>query len=119
MIYAIAALFVCQLLGEVIVQSIGLPLPGPLIGMVLLFIGLILYGHVPEKLNITVSKMFRHMMFFFIPLVVGVMMHTERMAAEWLPFVAACIVGSAVTLIVTALSFKWMLKLNRKTEESC
>lgn len=117
MIYAIAALFVCQLLGECIVQSIGLPLPGPLVGMVLLFSGLILYGRVPEKLNSTVSKMLRHMMLFFIPLVAGVMMHAERMAAEWFPFMAACIVGAAVTLIVTSLTFAWMLKFKRGTEQ--
>ncbi len=116
MLYAIAVLLVCQLLGELIVQSVGLLLPGPLVGMVLLFIGLVLYGHVPEKLNHTTGKLFRHMMFFFIPIVAGVMMHAERMAAEWLPFIAACIVGSAVTLIVTALTFEWMLKLNRRAK---
>ncbi len=114
MIYAIAALFVCQLLGEVIVQLVGLPLPGPLVGMVLLFSGLVLHGRVPEKLNSTVGKLLRHMMLFFIPLVAGVMMHAERMASEWLPFMAACIVGAAVTLILTALTFAWMLKLKHK-----
>ena len=117
MLYAFAALFVCQLLGELIVQSMGLLLPGPLVGMVLLFIGLMIHGHVPEKLNQTTGKLFRHMMFFFIPLVAGVMMHIERMTAEWLPFMAACIAGAAVTLIVTALSFEWMLKLTRRTEQ--
>jgi len=117
MIYAIAALFVCQLLGEIIVQSVGLRLPGPLVGMVLLFLGLVLHGRVPEKLNSTVGKLLRHMMLFFIPLVAGVMMHAERMAAEWLPFMAACIVGAAVTLIVTALTFEWMLKL--KSRHNC
>ena len=116
MIYAIAALFVCQLVGEVIVESLALPIPGPLLGMALLFTALILLGRVPEQLNITAGKLFRHMMLFFIPIVVGVMMHAERMAAEWLPFMAACLVGAAVTLVVTALSFAWMLKLTRRTE---
>ena len=30
----------CQLLGEIIVIAAGLPLPGPVVGMALLFIGL-------------------------------------------------------------------------------
>lgn len=117
MVYAFAALFACQLLGEVIVQSVGLPLPGPLVGMVLLFSGLVWHGRIPEKLNDTVGKLLRHMMLFFIPLVAGVMMHAQRMAAEWVPFMAACIAGAAVTLIVTSLTFEWMLKLSRKQEQ--
>lgn len=114
MIYAIAALLICQLLGEVIVQALGLPIPGPLVGMVLLFTGLMLVGRVPDKLNLVVGKLLRHMMLFFIPLVAGVMLHAQRMAAEWLPFMAACIGGAAVTLIVTALTFAWMQRLSRK-----
>jgi len=44
---------------------------------------------------------------------VGVMMHVDRVAAEWLPFLAACLVGAAVTLVVTALTLQWMLKRRR------
>ena len=42
MIYAIAALFLLQWLGDVLVQWLGLPIPGPLVGMLLMFVGL--YG---------------------------------------------------------------------------
>lgn len=110
MVYAFAALFVFQLLGELIVNWTSLPLPGPLVGMALLFVGLIVHGRVPERLSRTTGKLFQHMMLFFIPIVVGVMMHFQRVAAEWLPFLVACIAGSAITLTVTALVFQWMLK---------
>jgi putative effector of murein hydrolase LrgA (UPF0299 family) len=113
MLYAVTALLVCQLIGECIVQSTGLPLPGPLVGMMLLFIGLVFHGRVPAVLDQTSGKLFRHMMLFFTPIVVGVMMHVDHVAAEWLPFLVACLVGSAVTLVVTALSLQWMLKRRR------
>ncbi|MES2877151.1 MAG: CidA/LrgA family protein [Pseudomonadota bacterium] len=110
MVYAIAALFVFQLLGEVLVQWAGLPLPGPLAGMLLLFAALILHGRVPEQLGRTTATLLQHMMLLFIPAIAGVVLHFNRVAEEWLPFLVACVVGAAVTLVVTALTLHWLLK---------
>lgn len=114
MIYAIATLFVFQLMGEIAVQWLGLPLPGPLAGMLLLFAALLLYGHVPEALGRTSGTLLQHMMLLFIPAVTGVMMHFGRVASEWRPFLVACVGGVAVTLVVTAFTLRWMLKLQEK-----
>ena len=38
-------LLVCQLAGEVIARLLQLPLPGPVLGMVILFVGLVVRGH--------------------------------------------------------------------------
>ncbi len=110
MIYAFAALFICQLVGEFIVQWTHLPVPGPLVGMGLLFVALLFRGQVPEALDRTADKLFSHMMLFFIPIVTGVMMHFERVANEGLAFIAACVIGSAVSLVVTALTLQSMLR---------
>ncbi len=40
MLYAVTALFVFQLLGQALTQWLQLPLPGPLIGMLMLFAAL-------------------------------------------------------------------------------
>lgn len=110
MLHAIAALLLCQLLGELLVRWTGLPLPGALAGMALLLAALILKGRVPEPLERAASRLFRHMMLMFIPLVAGVVMHVERVSAEWLPFVVACIAGAAITIAVTALTLQWLLQ---------
>jgi holin-like protein len=109
MIYAFAALFVFQLVGEFVVQWTHLPVPGPLIGMGLLFIALLIKGGVPAALERTSDKLFAHMVLFFTPLVAGVMMHFERAASEGLAFIVACLAGSALSLIVTALTLQGML----------
>lgn len=114
MIYAIAILFVFQLIGEVAVQALGLPLPGPLVGMLVLFAALLGYGRVPDALSRTAGTLLQHMMLLFIPAVTGVMMHFGRVASEWLPFLAACVGGAAVTLVVAALTLRWMLRLQKK-----
>jgi len=110
MIYAFAALFVFQLVGEFIVQWTHLPLPGPLVGMALMLVAMLIRGRIPEALERTADKLFSHMMLFFIPIVTGVMMHFERVANEGPAFIIACVVGSAVSLVVTALTLQWMLQ---------
>lgn len=115
MLYAVAVLLTFQLIGEALVQVAGLPLPGPLAGMLLLFAALVLRGGVPESLGHTSNTLLQNMMLLFIPAIAGVMLHFDRVAAEWQPFLVACVVGAAVTLVVTALTFQWLLKRQGKT----
>lgn len=116
MIYALTALLVFQFVGEVAVRALGLPLPGALVGMLLLFAGLLWLGRVPEALGRTTGTLLQHMMLLFIPAVAGVMLHFERVAREWQPFLVASVVGAAVTLVVTALTLKWLLRARRGTQ---
>ena len=51
MLGALTVLLVCQLAGEVIAHAVGLPVPGPVVGLVLLFIGLLVRGGVPDPLG--------------------------------------------------------------------
>jgi putative effector of murein hydrolase LrgA (UPF0299 family) len=37
------------------------------------------------------------------------MLHFDRIAREWQPFVVAGVAGAAITYVVTALTFRWML----------
>ena len=110
MVQGFALLLACQLIGEVAVQALSLPLPGPLVGMLLLFAGLLLRGGLPDALRDAANALLRHLMLLFIPAVTGVMMYFDRIAREWLPFMAACIVGAAVTMVATALTLRWMLR---------
>jgi len=104
MIYGFAALLVFQLIGEGLAQALRLPLPGPLIG------ALVVRGRVPEPVRDSANGLLQHMMLLFIPAVAGVMLHFHRVGQEWLPFVAAGIGGAAVTLVVTALTLRFMLR---------
>lgn len=117
MLYALAGIFVFQLLGDVLVQGLGLPLPGPLVGMLLLFAALVARGGIPEDLKETGNTLLRSMMLLFIPAVTGVMMHFERVGSEWLPFLAAGVLGAAVTLLVTAFTLRLMLRVTKAPRE--
>ena len=109
MIYAFAALLVFQFLGEVAVRALHLPLPGPLVGMLLLFAALLVRGNVPAPLASTSGLLLQHLMLMFVPAVAGVMLHFDRIAREWQPFLIACVLSTLVALVVTAWTLQWML----------
>ena len=79
-----------------------------------LFIGLLVRGSVPQVLSDTSGHLLRNLMLLFIPAVTGVMLHFERVGREWLPFLAAGIVGVAFTMTVTALTFRWVIRITGK-----
>jgi putative effector of murein hydrolase LrgA (UPF0299 family) len=109
MLAALAALLVFQLIGEVLVQWLGLPVPGPLIGMLLLFAVLVLRRNVPDTLRDTATNILQHLMLLFIPAVTGVILYFEQIGKEWVPFVIAGIAGTAISIVVTALTLRLLL----------
>jgi holin-like protein len=96
-----AVLLVFQLAGEVISRLFGLPVPGPVIGMVLLLVALELRLPVDEGLRAVSSGLLAHLSLLFVPAGVGVLRHAPRLAAEWVPIVAALVVSTAATVAVT------------------
>ena len=110
MLYAFLVLLVLKWVGRVLVQALGLPLPGALVGALLLLVGLLPLGRLPKALEQTSGALLQNLMLLFIPIVAGVMLHFERIASEWLPFLASGIGGAVLTLLVTAAVFRWMLQ---------
>ncbi|MGH8727416.1 MAG: CidA/LrgA family protein [Burkholderiales bacterium] len=85
MLGALTWLLVFQLIGEVAVQWFKLPLPGPVLGMLLLVAVLVMRGGVPDNLRDTSNAMLQHLMLLFVPAVSGMMIHFKRVGEEWLP----------------------------------
>lgn len=110
MIPALAALLGFQLLGELLVRALGLPVPGALLGLVFLVVYLMWRGETPLSLADTSNALLRNMMLLLVPSVVGLIDNVERVRREWLPFVVACVVGAVITLAVTAVVLEWLLK---------
>ena len=109
MLAAITLLLVYQLAGEIVVVALGLPVPGPVIGMALLFVTLVARGQVTEGLRETASGLLRHLSLLFVPAGVGVMAHLGRLRHEWLPISVSLVVSTFVTVAVTALVMRALL----------
>lgn len=91
-------LLCCQLIGETIANLLHLPIPGPVIGMIVLLIGLMLYGHVPNGLRLTCNGLMRYLALLFVPAGVGVM-------TKW-PLIEANLLSITVTLLVSVVALQ-------------
>lgn len=106
MLGALTLLLVFQLAGEVLVQLTGLPVPGPVVGMLLLFVGLAVRGEAPEALRATSQQLLSHLSLLFVPAGVGVMLHFARLGKEWLALAVALVASTVITIAVTALAMR-------------
>jgi holin-like protein len=112
---AIALLLICQLCGEVIVVWVGLPIPGPVLGMAGLFFGLVLRGGIPQGLERVVDTLLGQLSLLFVPAGVGVMLHVAILEKEWLAICVALLASAVLTIAVTGLV---MVTLTRWVERS-
>jgi holin-like protein len=113
MLAAITVLLVYQLIGETLVLALKLPVPGPVIGMLLLFLTLLVRGSAPESVRETAQGILQHLSLLFVPAGVGVMIHFTRVFNEWLPILVSLVISTILTIVVTAVTLRFLLRVNR------
>ena len=110
MLTQITLILCCQLAGELTSKFLSLPAPGPVIGMVYLLTLLIWRGRVSDNRDKTASTLLDNLSLLFVPAGVGVMLHFDRLANDWLPITAALIGSTIATVIVTGFLMQWLSK---------
>jgi len=108
MIRFVTLLLVCQLAGEAIVVGFDWLIPGPVVGMLILFTGLMIRGGVPRALGELSAGVLQHLSLLFVPAGVGVMLHAGKLENEWLAVSAALVASAVVTLVVTGWLMQWL-----------
>lgn len=110
MLRVLTLLLVCQLAGEILARLSGLPLPGPVVGMVLLFLWLLRQGKVDSETERVAGGLLEHLSLLFVPAGVGVVLHLELIAAEWVAILAALFVSTFVAILVAAYTMRRLAK---------
>lgn len=111
MLKAAGILLIFQLAGEFLARILGLPLPGPVIGMALLVLALILSKRLPDWLETTTENLLRHLSLLFVPASVGLIQYLDRIGAEWLPIIVALVASTLLGIAVSAVAFVAVAKL--------
>lgn len=110
MLGSLALLLIFQLVGEVLAKALSLPIPGPVLGMLLLFMALIIRGTLSSELKNTAQTLLSHLSLFFVPAGVGVILHISLLQTEWLSISLILIFSTLITMLITALSMAFLLK---------
>jgi holin-like protein len=111
MLNALTLLFACQLVGEAVVRLLGITFPGPVLGMGLIFAGLLVVGHSGAALDAVADTILRNLSLLFVPAAVGVMQQAGLIAANWLAIFAALALSTVATLVVTVYTFRAVARL--------
>ena len=122
MIAALTWLLLYQLTGEILAHVLALPVPGPVIGMALLFLTLVIRGHserpVPKALQQTASTLLQHLSLLFVPAGTGVMLYLQLIVDEWLPISIALIVSTLGAMTVTALILRALTRQKSEAQNA-
>ncbi|MBN9888461.1 CidA/LrgA family protein [Salipiger abyssi] len=108
MLGSLTLIFLCQLVGELVAGALALPVPGPVLGMVLLFVILMLRRAVPEGLGQAAGGLQKAMSLLFVPAGTGVMLHFRLLGEAALPLGLGLLVSTVVTIAVTGLLMAWL-----------
>lgn len=113
MVRGMAILLLLQFVGEVISRSLGVPIPGNVIGMGLLLaalgLGWVKLPWVQEAADLLLA----HFALFFVPAGVGVMVYFDLIAKEWLAISVAMVVSTFAVMAATGWTEAWLEKRGR------
>lgn len=112
-ILQIISLYLILLLGNEISKLLNLPIPGSIVGLVLLFISLELKVVKLEWIDLGASFLLSQLLLFFIPSAIGVMEYKSLFGVQGLKIVAVIILSSLVVMVCTGLSAEWVNKRKR------
>ena len=124
MLNSIFIIFFFQLVGEFIQKFLELSIPGPVIGLFLLLIMLLLskkkYYKIPVNFQINLinsaENLLNYLPLLFIPVGVGVVMHLSLLEDNLVPVMLVIIIGTLLTLAVTAFVMERLLKVVNKDD---
>jgi holin-like protein len=110
MLHAMLLLIGFQLLGDMLADSISVPVPGMVIGLVLLVGVLWLRGRLPEikdpvpgALEDMARGLHQNLGLLFVPAGAGIIAHTNDLTANGIGLIAAVIISTTATIAITAL----------------
>ena len=111
MVHAIAVILSFQLAGEVLARLFGLPVPGPVLGLVLLLLALARLPRLVALVRPLAQGLLGHLALLFVPAGVGVVGHVATLGAEGLGILAALLGSTVLAIAVGAMVFRLVARL--------
>ena len=94
----------------------GLPFPGPVVGMILLFVLMRARAPLPGALGNTADGLLQHLSLLFVPAGVGVVQKLDLLASHGIAIILVLALSVVVTLLATVLTFRLVSRLLRQQD---
>jgi len=127
MIASLSLILLCQLVGEVAVRALAVPVPGPVVGLVLLLVLLLARDRFPvlargplgnDGVESASRGMLANLSLLFIPAGVGVVQKLDLLAEHGIAILVILAVSVIVTLLATVATFVAASSLLSREEEN-
>lgn len=116
MLGAFAILLAYQSMGELLSHYLQIPIPGPVIGMLLLFISLLVFPRLLDYIQDTCRQLIGHLSLLFVPAGVGIISSASLLEGQWTALIVSIAGSSLLTLAVTAWVVQTMINKQKERE---
>lgn len=118
MIGTLATILCFQLVGEIASRGLALPLPGPVVGLLLLVGACVAQPALAQRIQPTTLGLLRHLSLFFVPAGVGIVAHLELLRDYGLGLAVALMGSTALAIAAGALAFNWVARWTGSVDPS-
>lgn len=95
----------CQLLGEITVRGLALPIPGPVLGLMLLVAILWTMPKLAEQLRSTTTVILANLSFLFVPAGVGVIGNFEVLSQDGVALLIILTLSTVLSMLAAVGTF--------------
>lgn len=110
LLMAFSVLVLCLFLGKGVALLTGVPLPGALSGLIILFFGLLFMRQVPKPLQQVCQFLLRHLSIFFVPASLSILVLKDKLADHLMLIVAVLVVSTFASMLISAWVCRYCLE---------
>ncbi|MCF6463631.1 CidA/LrgA family protein [Clostridium sp. Cult1] len=97
-------------IGQVLQQKYNIPVPGTILGMIILLLLLITRVLKIERIEKISDVLLKHLTLFFVPSVVGIMNLFDKVKGIWVYLLIILFISTIVVMVVTGLTIQFLDK---------
>lgn len=101
------------LVGDFLHHVVGIPVPGNILGMVLLFTLLCLKVVKLDHIKDVSNFFLKHMPFFFLPACITIMAAGDDILSQWPKLLILCIGLTIITMVATGWTVQLLMKIRK------
>jgi holin-like protein len=110
MLDGLLILLAFQFAGDLLVRTLGLPLPGPVLGMVLLLAALTTRATVLQRIAPAANLLIGNLTLLFFPIGIGIVLEWDRYSEHGVALLVSIVGGTLVALVLVTLLLKLLLR---------